>query len=82
MASDNLFALEHYGGGLLPPYLPATPRDHPFLGVMPDIYWSSTTSANGAEFGGGDAKWFVYLGYGYAATQGGACFVRQVRDDR
>jgi hypothetical protein len=56
---------------------PALPAGHPFLGVQPSYYWSSSTTANSE-----DDAWTVhfYIGFVTHDDKAGSHFVWYVRD--
>jgi hypothetical protein len=57
-------------------YNPALPKGHPFSGVQPSYYWTSTTQAN-IE----DGAWVIHLNIGFVAhdDKGGTHYVWYVR---
>ena len=60
-------------------YNPALPEGHPFTGVQPSYYWTSTTPANNEDHG-----WLIHLYIGFVAhdDKAGTHYVWYVRNDQ
>ena len=60
-------------------YNPALPAGHPFIGVQPSYYWTSSTPANNE-----DHAWLVhfYIGFVTHDDKGGSHFAWFVRDGK